>query len=339
MSFDGVSILSLLILPCDVRSRGYRRASARRRQYCSLFTSCIDCFNIVVAAKDLGRDNELLCTALSIQKLRLFLWGESVGLASRQGTFIPRPDCLRYIYKADLFAGTLGACHPGLDDPLINPVVLRTLQSLNHLLIEARNIDSRYAPQDSRPVLTRRTRALDLFRNSFEDFQEFQEAVQKKQKQKSVKTVTRWAIHDADKFEGIVKRLRSFIDGLQDITKALGVGPDQRARLKEEIESVADVESLRLIRDATGQEEISGVASQQLQQFYIPAVTEAPQRVSGMNACDTGPSSSAVPQVTVGNPLMFGPGDALGKQKKSNIEIGVGRSVSPQERLIGGRTQ
>lgn len=61
----------------------------------ALFTSCIDCFNIVVAAKDFGRDYELLCTALSIQKLRLFLWGESVGLASRQGTFIPRLDCLR----------------------------------------------------------------------------------------------------------------------------------------------------------------------------------------------------------------------------------------------------
>lgn len=213
----------------------------------ALFTSCIDCFNIVVAAKDFGRDYELLCTAISIQKLRLFLWGESVGLASRQGV--------------------LGPHHPGLDDPLINPIILRTLQSLNHLLAEARNIDSRYAPQDSRPVLTRRTRALDLFRNSFE---EFQEAVQQNQKQKSVGTVTRWAIHDADKFEGIVKRSRGFIDGLQDITKALGTWPDQQARLEEEIESVADVESLRLIRDAAGQQDISHVASRQLQHFGAP---------------------------------------------------------------------
>lgn len=114
--------------------------------------------------------------------------------------------------------------------------------------------------------MTRRTRALDLFRNSFE---EFQQAVQQNQKQKSVRTVTRWAIHDADKFEGIVKQLRGFIDGLQDITKALGIWPDQQARLEEEIESVADVESLRLIRDAAGQQDISHVASRQLQHFGI----------------------------------------------------------------------
>lgn len=164
-------------------------------------------------------------------------------------------------------AGNRGPYHPGLDDPLINPTVLRTLHSLNHLLVEARNIDSRYAPQDSRPVLTRRARALDLFRNSFE---EFQEAVQQNQKQKSVRTVTRWAIHDADKFGGIVQRLRGFIDGLQDITKALGVWPDQQARLKEEIESIADVESLRLIRDAADQQDISNVASRQLQHFGTP---------------------------------------------------------------------
>ena len=49
----------------------------------ALFTTCIDCFNIVAAAIDFGRDYELLCTALAIQKLRLLLWGESIGLASR----------------------------------------------------------------------------------------------------------------------------------------------------------------------------------------------------------------------------------------------------------------
>lgn len=67
----------------------------------SLFTSCIDCFNIVVTAKDFGRDYKLLCTALSIQKLRLFLWGESVGLVSRQGTLNPALVLLRNICKAD----------------------------------------------------------------------------------------------------------------------------------------------------------------------------------------------------------------------------------------------
>ena len=50
----------------------------------ALFTTCVDCFNIVVSAREIDRDYELLCTELSLQKLRLFLWGESVGLASRE---------------------------------------------------------------------------------------------------------------------------------------------------------------------------------------------------------------------------------------------------------------
>lgn len=48
----------------------------------ALFTTCIDCFNLFAAATDFERDYELLWTALAIQKLRLLLWGEFVGLAS-----------------------------------------------------------------------------------------------------------------------------------------------------------------------------------------------------------------------------------------------------------------
>lgn len=211
----------------------------------------------------------------------------------------------------------MGVSHPGLDDPLINHVVFRTLQSLNHLLIEARNIDSRYALQDTRPVLTRRTRALDLFRDSFE---EFKEATQQNQKQKSVKTVTRWAIHDADKFEGVVKQLRVIIDGLQDITKLLGVGPDQQARLKEEIESVADVESLRLIRDAAGQEDVSDVASQQLQHFDFQSVAGAITTSNGMDAYSAERPFSALPSLTARTISTFGPDDFPGNRTKSNVE-------------------
>ena len=58
----------------------------------ALFTACIDCFNVVAAAIDFERDYEIICTALSIQKLRLFLWGESVGLASRHSRTIESPD-------------------------------------------------------------------------------------------------------------------------------------------------------------------------------------------------------------------------------------------------------
>ena len=40
----------------------------------ALFTTCIECYSLVVAAREFGKDYELLCTELSLQKLRFFLW-------------------------------------------------------------------------------------------------------------------------------------------------------------------------------------------------------------------------------------------------------------------------
>jgi hypothetical protein len=56
----------------------------------ALFTTCIDCFNLFAAATDFERDYELLWIALAIQKLRLLLWGESVGLASRHSIAVKK---------------------------------------------------------------------------------------------------------------------------------------------------------------------------------------------------------------------------------------------------------
>lgn len=161
--------------------------------------------------------------------------------------------------------------HPGLDDPLVNSVLLKTLQSIQQLLTETRDLNNRYDRQRSAPPPQQRSRGLNVFRSSFE---ELDVAVHREQKQVSFKNATRWAIHDAEKFKVTVERLRSFIDGLHDITRSLGVLLDQQARLKEEVESVSDRESLQLIRDAAGQEDVANVARQRLQQTYKASTVE-----------------------------------------------------------------
>lgn len=96
----------------------------------------------------------------------------------------------------------------------------------------------------------------------------------REEKQKSVTHAVRWAIHDADKFKITVQQMKDFIDGLNDITKSLEIISDQQARMKEEIESVSDRESLQLIRDAAGQEDVADLARQQLQQMYMASGVE-----------------------------------------------------------------
>lgn len=110
------------------------------------------------------------------------------------------------------------------------------------------------------------SKGLDIFKGSFE---RFKSRIRKHQKDTSAWNVTRWAIHDADKFEGMLNRLKDFVDGLESITKSLGLLEQQHERLREEIETISDTRSLRLLRDASSrhgssQRDVSDAASQRL---------------------------------------------------------------------------
>jgi hypothetical protein len=185
----------------------------------------------------------------SLQRARFGLWGESVGLVPN-----PHGHLLRY--------------DKNLDRPDIRPGVERILNNIKSLLEEAGKVDERYGltsniPQGSE-VST--SRGLDIFKGSFE---RFKSRIRKHQKKTSAWKVTRWAIHDAGKFEGMLNRLKEFVDGLESITKSLGLLREQHERLRQEIESISDTQSLRLLRDASSrhgssQRDVSDAASQRL---------------------------------------------------------------------------
>lgn len=215
----------------------------------ALFTACIECFDIVVAGKNFSEDYEQLCALFSLQRARFGLWGESVGL-------VPNPDGRKLRYDKNL------------DRPDIRPGVERILNNIKSLLDEAGKVDKRYGlssnVSEGSDVST--SRGLDIFKGSFE---KFKARIKKHQKETSAWNVTRWAIHDADKFEGMLNRLKDFVDGLESITKSLGLLQEQHERLRQEIESISDTQSLRLLRDASSrhgssQQEVSDAASQRL---------------------------------------------------------------------------
>jgi hypothetical protein len=67
----------------------------------------------------------------------------------------------------------------------------------------------------------------------------------------------------------MINRVKDFVDGLEGITKSLGLLQEQHALLREEIENISDVESLRLLRDASSsrrssQRDVSDTASRRL---------------------------------------------------------------------------
>ena len=204
----------------------------------ALFTTCIDAFHIVLTAHEFGEDYEVLCADLAIQRLRFCLWGETVGLVSRGSLTPPSPL-------------------PALEDPEIKPTVIQALQAIQYLLREANRVRDRFS------FLPRSSHQLTLFRDTFSQFSLRANLTRKRA---SVATVTKWAVYARDKFQERIERLKSLIDGLEKVSESLGVLDLQRRKMQAEIESLDDVNSLRLVRDASAhsQQGLSDKASQRL---------------------------------------------------------------------------
>ena len=204
----------------------------------ALFTTCIECFDIVIKAKDFDFDFQILCADLDIQRLCFRLWGESVGLASRPG------------------ATVRAIPNPGLDDPTINGPVVRALQAIQLLLQKTDEARERLDEGASRP------RGFRVLRGPLKRFRR----EQRETSRPSLGTATGWAVHSRETFKEKVDRLKSLIEGLQSVTESLDVLQYQRSRMREEIDSVDNLDELRLIEEASigSQPDIAETASRRI---------------------------------------------------------------------------
>lgn len=218
-----------------------------------------------------------------MQRARFALWGESVGL-------IPNPcDGRRLRYDKNI------------DRPDIKPGVERILNNIRLLLAEAGRVDKRYGLKAdlARGSDVSTSRGIDIFKESFDRFKSH---IRKHQKHTSAWRVTRWAIHDATKFEDMINRLEKFVDGLESITKSLGLLEQQHARLQEEIEDLSDVQSLKLLRDASSSHrsshhDVSDTASRRLTRVVAESILEQQTLASRSIAQGTGISFVTAPSV------------------------------------------
>jgi hypothetical protein len=212
-----------------------------------LFSTCIECFDIVDAGKNYTKELEQLSalvssltglfaliltstTQLALERLRFCIWGQTVGLGPRHdGTYAPYDTIL--------------------NRPDIRPLVEQTLFNIKSLLDDAGLVIERYktSGDTSRNAVVQAHAGLELFRAPFE---QIQSRIRKQQKDTPIWKVTRWAIHDAEAYSNTISRLQQFVDGLEKVTSSTHLA-QQRARLQEEIENIPNVGSLELLRDAS----------------------------------------------------------------------------------------
>ncbi len=177
-----------------------------------------------------------------------------------------------------------------IDRPDIRPGIERILNNIKSLLEEANKVDARYGTQantaQSSEIST--SKGLNIFKDSYE---RWKSRIRKHQKDASAWKVTRWAIHDAKEFEGMIGRLKDFVDGLESITQSLGLLQDQHRRLRDEIESISDTQSLRLLRNASCRYDTfdNGVSDTASQRLLV--ITES---IAGQSIYDSGSAFSTI---------------------------------------------
>lgn len=174
-----------------------------------------------------------------MQRVRFVLWGETLGL-------VPGPEGKKTRYQK------------AIERDNIKPAIESTLNHLCLLLQNAEVVTERYELQDGEDHVNgfqpTASTGLMIFRERFESFKA---RIRKNQKTKSTWTVTRWAIHDSARFRATIGNIKDLMDGLESITSSLGVLERQQALLTEEVESISDTRSLRLLQEIASSHETS----------------------------------------------------------------------------------
>jgi hypothetical protein len=161
-----------------------------------LFSSCVDAFTYFKAAQRTEEDAEILLLKLDIEKTRLLVWGNEVG-----------------IFNVNLR-------HSRLHDEGTVTLLARILGQIKRLLTDSERLRSSYGlriqelPQ-GRTIDFLSCKSLAIFRTSSSRFWTRNASRLSSDLQAvrgSVVAKTKWAIYAKERFQGLVNNVKQFID-------------------------------------------------------------------------------------------------------------------------------
>lgn len=196
----------------------------------SLFSTCIECFDYFKAGQAIEEDFELLLVKLDVEKTRLLIWGNAVGVLKPEGE--GRVADLNNSQKAEL----IGRCMDSIKSLLSDTDKFQNLYGLR----SAGDIE-----KNARNHSILSSNSMNVFKTSY---RRFWARFAGNQSRSTLAMRTRWAIHDKTKFEGLVHHLKDLIDGLNEVVLVNRETQDQI--MHDDIVSILDISKLRLIQSA-----------------------------------------------------------------------------------------
>jgi hypothetical protein len=152
----------------------------------SLFRTRVECFDDFKAGQECKEDLEPRRVKLDVEKTRLLIWGNAVGILMPEGD------------------GRV----PELDNPPKMDLVERCLERIKSLLADTDEFQHLYglqpaadAEKDARNHRILSINSMSVFRSSY---RRFCARFAGNQRRSTLTKRTRWAIHDKTKFEGLI---------------------------------------------------------------------------------------------------------------------------------------
>ncbi|KAJ5151341.1 uncharacterized protein N7482_010593 [Penicillium canariense] len=238
----------------------------------SLFKTCLELYETFESGRNLGTDYEVLATKVGIERVRLALWGDVVGLY-------------------DLVPGQGHAVDPRLSEPRIAKAVSDILNCMRRLFEDSSSLTRRYGLQPSRTDLVPSSSRDNALATTFcKTYGRLHASASRIQQNTSLLVATRWAIKDKKRFERFVEDLRGFNDSLG----LLFPDGDMHARetMATEIKQSTDPGSLQIVEaavaDLDGATDLAEAASVRITQLsqYSQSVVEVPTIQTDDSAVD-----------------------------------------------------
>ncbi|GJC82525.1 heterokaryon incompatibility protein S [Colletotrichum liriopes] len=202
----------------------------------TLFKTCLEMCDTIECGRRYGSDFEVLTTKVGIERVRLLLWGDSVGLPG-----------------LDLGAGeppvTSVVVDPRLQDPRVVRAVCDILGCMRQLFEDTGSMTRRYGLQGAQPNEASSGGLGNALATTFRrTYTRFQEAAVQTQRAATVVTTARWAIKDKRRFQRFIEELRDFNDSLCALFPDLD--EHVRQEMAGEIKSATNLENLQIVEQA-----------------------------------------------------------------------------------------
>jgi hypothetical protein len=199
----------------------------------SLFSTCIEAFTYFKAAQRADEDVEILLLKLDVEKTRLLIWGNEVGIFNTNQQ------------------------HSRLHDEETVTLLARILGQIERLLTDSEQLRSSYGLRTQESTQDRvldflSSKSLAIFRTSSSRFwarNALRLNYDSRPARGNVVARTKWAIYAKERFQGLVNDVKHFIDNLYELVPVDRETQDNI--IKADIESILDLSQLRLVEAAT----------------------------------------------------------------------------------------